>query len=151
MFGEYKIIVYAVIGLMLFGIGSTAVLSYNHFVSKAAKQEEQIKLRDSVINDQQAIVSEQKRQADTAKQYQQESDSRRIQSEDRLKKILTMESKRDEKDNITPDDPILGSLNGMYPNNKAGEDKTNTTTRTTVPKKHIPTGDLAGRKDILPQ
>lgn len=152
MFGEYKLIAYAIIALLLVGIGTTAVLSYNHYVAKAAVQEEQIKLRDQIINDQQAMVAEQKRQTERLKLYQENSEKRRIASENRVKDILTTEVKRDEKTGkITPDDPVLGGLNSMYPAATIDTGKADHPPGPAVPPVKNAAGGVAGGKDILPK
>jgi len=151
MFGEYRLIAYVILGSVLLGIGGTAVLSYNHFVSKAATQEQQLKLRDQVISEQQQIVADKIHEAEVAKKYQVEAEQRRIESDNKLKKIMSMESKRDEKGNITSDDPILASLNGMCPGGQTGEGTPNATAGAAVQKSGDTAGAVAGTKDILPQ
>lgn len=152
MFGEYKLVAYIAIGLLLIGTGSAAVLSYNHFVSKSAIQAEQIKaqkeqiaVRDSVINDQMQRQVELKR-------YQQEADQRSIASENRIKQILSMRSVRDEKGNIAPSDPILAGLNGMYSGNQTVKSPSSGhPPGATMPKKPDASGSVASKKDILPE
>jgi hypothetical protein len=151
LFGEYKIIAYALIGLFLFGLGTAAVLTYNHAIAKAAEQEQQIRLRDQIINDQQQIVADKIREAEAAKKYQAEADQRRIITENEINKILSMETKRDEEGNITANDPVLHALNGMYPTAPDGKSSAQPAARASVPKDPAPAGGLAVGKEILPE
>lgn len=151
MFGEYKLAAYAIIGCILFGIGSAAVLSYNYFVKKAAAQEEQIKARDKVINDQQEMIADKIRQAELAKKYQVQADLRRIESDNRIKQILSMEVKRDAQGNISADDPVLHSLNRMYPGSQVTTGQTDPAPGAAMPKVSASAGTVGGEKEILPE
>lgn len=152
MFGEYKLIAYGIIGLLLIGMGVTAVLSYNHYIAKAVQQAETIKQQQEQLDARDQVINAQMQRQAEIKQYQQEADQRRVATENRLKQILSMRSKRDETGNIAADDPMLGALNGMYPNSK---DVPNTVAGhppgTAMPEKPDAAGTVAGRQDILPQ
>jgi len=152
MFGEYKLIACGIIALFLIGLGTTAVLSYNHYIKETGRLEAAVKTRDEVIAGQHAVVAEQQRQAQVARQYQTDMDKRHLADDARLKKILTMESKRDDKGKIIVTDPILGALNGMYPGSSAvDKGGANNPARASVPKKPEAAGGVAGGKDILPE
>lgn len=151
MFGEYKLVAYGIIGLVLSGIGAAAVLSYNHYIKVAARQEEKIKAQQGQLDNRDQVINDQMQRQVELKRYQLNAEQRSIASENRVKQILSMRSVRDDKGNIAPDDPVLGALNSMYPGDQTTESSTSHTPGTAVPKKTAAPGPVASGKDVLPE
>jgi len=104
---NWKLVIIVIATLTLVAAGVTAVLSYNHAVTKA-------KLLERENEAQANLIVKQRDNLQRLKKYYAERDRRQQEAQDRRSQVLTRKEKVDEKGNIAADDPTLLDLNRLF-------------------------------------
>lgn len=102
-----KLIAIVIAIATMIGLGSAAVLTYRSAILKSDRLEAE---NAALIS----LAIKQKANSQKLVSYQNELLKLNAKYKEKVKTILVERSKRDEEGNITPDDPILRRLNGMF-------------------------------------
>lgn len=144
MFGEYKLAAYSVIGLLITAIGGTAVVTYNHAITRAEHLQDTLKERDNQIKTMQGYIDQRNRDVANLKQYQAADEGRQSVTNAKVRTILVREGKNDAQGNISPDDPVMRGLQRMFPGGEIRKDTAGDTSAAAMQQGSPSAGTMAG-------